>query len=135
MPDSALHQFDFISVMNYSSYDAGIAAMRFYLQNKKVPKNEIVLGVPFFATNNDDSKEEDYRTILATYPNAWKVDLVGGGDFDDGQAFHYVGESTMAQETQLGKEYGEAFVNAGGLESHFGQNAADGPFVISEIVR
>jgi GH18 family chitinase len=106
MPDSALHQFDFISVMNYSSYDAGAAAMRFYLQNKKVPKNEIVLGVPFFATNNDDSKEEDYRTILSTYPNAWKVDLVGGGDFDDGQAFHYVGESTMAQETQLGKQYG-----------------------------
>src|SRR6202012_6005813 len=81
-------------------------AMQFYAQNKKIPRNEIVLGVPFFASNSEDSKEEDYGTILAAYPNAWKVDLVGGGSLDDGQAFHYVGESTMAQETQLGKQYG-----------------------------
>lgn len=106
MPDSALHQFDFISVMNYSSYDSAASALQFYAQNKKVPRSEIVLGVPFFASNSGDSKEEDYRTILASYPNAWKVDMVGGGALDDGQAFHYVGESTMTRETLLGKEYG-----------------------------
>ena len=106
MPDSALHQFDFITVMNYSSYASAVTAMQFYAQNKEIPRNEIVLGVPFFASNSDDSKEEDYGTILAAYPNAWKVDLVGGGSLDDGQAFHYVGETTMAQETQLGKQYG-----------------------------
>ena len=110
MPDSALHQFDFISVMNYSSYDSAAAAMQFYAQNKKVPKNEIVLGVPFFASNSGDSKEEDYRAILSAYPNAWKVDMVGGGALDDGQAFHYVGEATMARETQLGKEYGGVMI-------------------------
>jgi hypothetical protein len=32
--------------------------------------------------------------------------LAGGGPLDNGLAFHYVGESTMAQETQLGKKYG-----------------------------
>jgi chitinase len=110
MPDSALHQFDFISVMNYSSFDAAAAALQFYAQDKKVPKNEILLGVPFFAANSGDTKEEDYRTILAAYPNAWQVDMVGGGALDEGQAFHYVGESTMARETQLARQYGGIMV-------------------------
>jgi chitinase len=110
MPDSALHQFDFISVMNYSSYDSAAAALRFYAHDKKVPKAEIVLGVPFFAANTGDSKEEDYKTILESYPNAWKVDMVSGGLLDDGQAFHYAGESTMTREVQLGKEYGGVMI-------------------------
>ncbi len=110
MPDSALHQFDIISVMNYSSYDAAASALEFYAQVKKVPKEEIVLGLPFFAANDGDTREEGYRTILAAYPNAWQVDMVGGGTLDDGQAFHYVGESTMARETQLGKQYGGVMV-------------------------
>jgi chitinase len=106
MPDSALHQFDFINVMNYSSYASAVTAMQFYAQNKKIPRNKIVLGVPFFASNIEDTKEEDYAKILASYPNAWKVDMVSGGSLDDGQEFHYVGETTMTRETQLGKEYG-----------------------------
>lgn len=106
MPDAALHQFDFINVMNYSSCTAAVTALQFYAQDKKVPKNQIVLGVPFFASNSGDSKEEDYAKVLAAYPNAWRVDIVGGGPLDDGQAFSYVGESTMAQETLLGRQYG-----------------------------
>lgn len=106
MPDSALHQLDFINVMNYSSYASAVAALQFYAQDKKIPKTKIVLGVPFFASNPGDSKEEDYRTILAAYPNAWKVDIVGGGLLDNGQEFHYLGEKTMVQETELGKRYG-----------------------------
>jgi chitinase len=106
MPDAALHQFDFINVMNYSSCAAAVTALQFYAQEKNVPKNQIVLGVPFFASNSGDTKEEDYGKVLAAYPNAWRVDIVGGGPLDDGQAFSYVGESTMAQETQLGRQYG-----------------------------
>lgn len=106
MPDAALHQFDFINVMNYSSYTAAVTALQFYAQVKEVSKHQIVLGVPFFASNSGDSKEEDYGKVLAVYPNAWRVDIVGGGPLDDGQAFSYVGESTMAQETQLGRQYG-----------------------------
>lgn len=106
MPGSALHQFDFINVMNYSSYADAVTALQFYAQDEKIPKDKIVLGVPFFASNAGDSKEEDYNTILTAYPNAWKVNLAGGGALDDGQGFYYVGEDTMAQETQLGKQYG-----------------------------
>jgi chitinase len=110
MPDSALHQFDFINVMNYSSYADAVTALQFYAQDENIPRDKIVLGVPFFASNAGDSKEEDYNTILAVYPNAWKVNLVGGGALDDGQGFYYVGEDTMAQETQLGKQYGGIMV-------------------------
>lgn len=110
MPDSALHQFDFINVMNYSSYNAAVTALQFYSIDKKVPKNKIVLGVPFFAQNSSDSKEEDYQAILAAYPNAWRVDMVGGGDFDDGQAFNYIGEATMMKEVLLAKQYGGVMI-------------------------
>ena len=110
MPDSALHQFDFINVMNYSSYNAAVTALNFYSIQKSVPKNKIVLGVPFFAQNLSDTKEEDYQSILAAYPNAWRVDMVGGGAFDDGQVFNYVGEATMTQEIQLAKQYGGVMI-------------------------
>jgi chitinase len=63
-----------------------------------------------FASNAGDSKEEDYNTILAAYPNAWMVNIVGGGVLDDGQGFYYVGEDAMAHETQLGKQYGGIMV-------------------------
>jgi hypothetical protein len=106
MPDAALRQFDLLNIMNYSSLSAALAALDFYANQEKIPASKLVLGVPFFGSSDDDSREEGYKNILAAYPNAWKVDLVGGGPLDDGLAFHYVGESTMAQETQLGKKYG-----------------------------
>jgi chitinase len=110
MPDLALHQFDFINVMNYSSYSAAVAQLQFYAENKKVPKSQIILGLPFFGSAPDDSKEEDYQSILAAYPNAWQVDLVGGGTLDNGLSFSYTGEATTAKETQLGKQYGGVMV-------------------------
>jgi GH18 family chitinase len=106
MPDSALHQFDFINVMVYSSYAQAATALDFYSVQKKVPRNQIVLGVPFFGSNTSDTKEEDYQALLSAYPNAWKVDSVGGGSLDDGQNFNYVGENTMAKETLLSKKFG-----------------------------
>ncbi len=105
MPGAALRQFDLLNIMNYSSMSAAVAALNYYANEEKIPAAKLVLGVPFFGSSDDDH-EESYKNILAAYPNAWKVDLVGGGPLDDGLAFHYVGESTMAQETELGKKYG-----------------------------
>jgi chitinase len=106
MPDASLRQFDFINVMTYSSYDEALTSLQFYSVDEKIARDKIVLGVPFFGSTADDSKEESYQAILAAYPNAWKVDLVGGGPLDDGQAFRYAGEATMARETLLGEQYG-----------------------------
>lgn len=106
MPSAALHQFDFINVMNYSSLANANTALQYYANQCHIPKEKIVLGVPFFGSADNDGKEEDYRTISAAYPNAWQVDMVGGGALDNGLALHYVGEETMKQETLLGKQYG-----------------------------
>ncbi|HTU50301.1 MAG TPA: glycosyl hydrolase family 18 protein [Acidobacteriaceae bacterium] len=106
MPNASLHQFDFINVMVYSSYDQALDSLQFYSVDEKIARDKIVLGVGFFGSTADDSKEESYQKILAAYPNAWKVDLVGGGSLDDGQAFRYAGEVTMARETRLGEQYG-----------------------------
>jgi chitinase len=106
MPGASLRQFDFINVMVYSSYEEALSALQFYSVDEKIARNKIVLGVGFFGSTADDSKEESYQNILAAYPNAWKVDLVGGGSLDDGQAYRYAGEATMARETQLGEQYG-----------------------------
>jgi hypothetical protein len=105
MPNAALVQFDLVNVMSYSSYNSAVKDLDYYANQEKIPPSRLVLGVPFFGSTDDD-KEESYKNILAAYPNAWKVDLAAGGSLDDGLAFHYVGESTMAQETQLGKKYG-----------------------------
>jgi chitinase len=106
MPSASLRQFDFINVMVYSSYDEAQSALQYYSVDEKIARDKIVLGVPFFGSTADDSKEASYQAILAAYPNAWKVDLVGGGPLDDGQAYRYAGEATMARETLLGEQYG-----------------------------
>jgi chitinase len=66
----------------------------------------MTLGVPFFGQSADGSIAESYATILAAYPNAWQSDEVSGGTLDGGAALYYVGQTTMAQETLLGKQYG-----------------------------
>jgi GH18 family chitinase len=106
MPDRALHQFDFVNVMNYSNYSDAVEAMNFYAEQKCVPRKQITLGVPFFGQSADGNIEETYSTILAAYPDAWQSDVVSGGSLDDGIALYYVGETTMAKETRLGKQYG-----------------------------
>jgi GH18 family chitinase len=110
MPDSALHKFDFINVMNYSNLTDAQSAMQYYAEQKGVPKDEITLGVPFFAQSADGWIEETYSTVLAAYPDAWKSDQVSGGSLDKGATLYYVGEATMAQETSLGRTYGGVMI-------------------------
>jgi hypothetical protein len=106
MPDKALHMFDFVNVMNYSNYSDAVTAMDCYANEKKVPKERITLGVPLFAQSGEVNIEETYSTVLAAYPDAWQYDMVSGGTLDGGITLYYVGQDTMARETELGKEYG-----------------------------
>jgi chitinase len=110
MPDRALHMFDFINVMNYSNYSDAVNAMNYYHEMKSVPKDKMTLGVPFFAQSADGDIEETYSTVLAAYPDAWQSDSVSGGSLDNGIELFYVGETTMSQETLLGKDYGGVMV-------------------------
>jgi chitinase len=110
MPDKALHMFDFVDVMNYSNYSDAEVALKYYSEKKKVPKEEITLGVPFFAQSGDGNIEETFSTVVAAYPNAFKADMVSGGSLDGGVTLYYVGGATMERETELGKQYGGVMI-------------------------
>lgn len=106
IPDSVLGDCDFINVLTFSTDAQAVSDLQYYAQTKSVPVTKIVLGVPFFGRNADQSILESYAAILAAYPNAWQTDQVSGGSLDGGITLYYVGEATMAEETKLGAQYG-----------------------------
>ena len=105
MSNSTLQEFDFVNVMVYSDLSDCQNALT-YFAGLGEPSGQMTLGVPFFGQNADGSVAETYATILAAYPDAWQSDEVSGGTLDGGVTLYYVGESTMAKETQLGAQYG-----------------------------
>jgi chitinase len=105
MSNATLHSFDFVSVMVYSNLSDCQAALA-YFSSLGEPGSQMTIGVPFFGQSSDGSQTATYAQILAAYPNAWQSDEVSGGSLDGGVALDYVGQSTMAQETLLGKQYG-----------------------------
>jgi GH18 family chitinase len=106
IPHAALSKFDFLNVMVYSNYADACGELQYFSSVKSIAPEKLVLGVPFFGSTHNWTREESYATILAAYPDAWRRDEVSGGSLDDGITLDYVGESTMAQETQLGGRYG-----------------------------
>jgi GH18 family chitinase len=106
IPNAALAQFDFLNLMVYSNYADACGELEYFSSYKSIAQDKLVLGVPFFGSTRNWTREESYATILDAYPDAWQGDQVSGGSLDDGSTLAYVGESTMAQETQLGARYG-----------------------------
>jgi hypothetical protein len=98
--DDVLPFFDIVNVMIYGSYDRSVADMAWWANVKHVPKDKLTLGIGF----------HNYSTLLASYPNAWAVDTVGGGAYRDGAVFTYQGENTVARLTQLSAQYGGAMI-------------------------
>ena len=98
--DEVLKQFDIVNVMIYGDYNRSVTDMAWWANVKHVPKEKLTLGIGF----------HNYTAILAAYPNAWKVDSVGGGSYRDGQVMAYQGETTVARITQLSRQYGGAMI-------------------------
>jgi hypothetical protein len=98
--DEVLPLFDIVNVMIYGSYERSVADMAWWANVKHVPKEKLTLGIGF----------HNFSTILASYPNAWAVDTVGGGAYRNGAVIAYQGENTVARETQLGAQYGGAMI-------------------------
>ena len=106
IPNAALAQFDFLNVMAFSNYADACGELQYFSSVKSIAPDKLVLGVPFFGSTRNWTREESYATILAAYPDAWQRDQVEGGPLDGGVTLDYVGESTMARETQVGARYG-----------------------------
>src|SRR5262249_8603551 len=56
MFDQTLHQFDFLNIMIYSSYDESVNQLDYYPTTKAVPKKLLTLGAAFFGTDNSGNE-------------------------------------------------------------------------------
>jgi len=109
MPLATLLSFDYINLMVYSNLKDAQDSLNFFVNVKHVPASKVVLGVGFFGLARNDVAA-DYADILTAYPNAYRVDTVGGGTLKDGIVLNYIGEDTMAKEAKLASQYGGIMV-------------------------
>lgn len=99
---------DFLNVMaydgpdqNHSSYAYAEEALA-YWQQRGLPQNKTVLGVPFYSRPG----EVQYRQLIAANPDAAKTD-----QFDyNGTVTFYNGVPTMQKKTQLAKRLGSGIM-------------------------
>jgi chitinase len=121
MPDDALGRFDFINVMSYdqcggwtdacphSSYQGALDDLDYYANVKQVPKDRIVLGVPFYGYCWGASCPDDYvlyKDILIANDSAWQSDTFQA----DGATWWYNGDATLQQKAELSKAYGGVMI-------------------------
>lgn len=120
LTDNALAQFDFVNVMSYdrtgpwrperpgphSTYDHAVEDLEYFGDVRKIPKEKMTLGVPFYGygygpelTSNAISM--NFGQIVSTFPGAEAVDQ---WTMPEGKIIYYNGIPTMKKKTTLAKE-------------------------------
>lgn len=125
LSDKALAQYDFVNIMSYdktgpwnisrpgphSSYEHAVADLDYFSTVRKIPKDKMVLGVPFygygFSTTNAPAVSRNYRQILTEFPNAELSDEIA---WTDNVTMYYNGSETMKRKTKLAKEKGSGIM-------------------------
>ncbi len=117
LSDNALAQYDFVNVMSYdhssarnpgphSSYQHAVDDLDYFGTVRKIPKEKMVLGVPFYgysygtdATARAGSMT--YGNIVKNYPGAEITDEL---KTTDGKTMYYNGIPLMKKKTELAKQ-------------------------------
>jgi len=112
--DRAWMAADWLNVMAYddgwgrsasvphSSYSFTRSALDYWLGQRTVPANKVVLGVPFYGRSLIDRHSRTYRSLLEEFPEAGTTDVAGN--------FAYNGPDTLRA-----KVVNQARVRAGGV--------------------
>ena len=102
VPAESFELFDFVNVMaydgdglNHSSYEYAESAID-YWQDRGLPAQKLVLGVPFYSRPN----EVPYRKLVAADPAAAEVDQLEY----QGDTVYYNGMDTIRRKTELALE-------------------------------
>jgi chitinase len=120
LSDKALAQYDFVNVMSYdrtgswrpekpgphSTYAHAVEDLEYFGVERKIPKDKMVLGVPFYGYGfgpelTSPAIGMNYRQIVSQFPGA---ELYDEYKMPDGKILYYNGIETMKQKTALAKE-------------------------------
>ncbi|KAA6430339.1 hypothetical protein FEM33_25365 [Dyadobacter flavalbus] len=111
--DKALAQFDFVNIMSYdrtgpwrpekpgphSPYEMAEEDLDYWLSTRKIPKEKLTLGVPFYGYGFGGTAPESisFKNILQQYPDSVMQDemKINGG------AVYYNGIPTIRKKTEL----------------------------------
>ncbi|WP_077617959.1 glycoside hydrolase family 18 protein [Bacillus sinesaloumensis] len=113
------HNVDYVNIMAYDGqWDGGYQAknlspypftesiVRYWanlFDSHKLPKEKLVLGVPFYAQPEDpNSKQLSYQTIINNNEQNAGKDVVT----INGMTYHYNGQMTMLRKTELALQHG-----------------------------
>lgn len=116
----ALSQYDFVNVMSYdrtgpwrpekpgphSTYADAAEDLNYFATEKKIPKEKMTLGVPFYGygfgpDSSSTAISMNYGEIVASFPGAELSDEVKAAD---GKTIYYNGVETIKQKTALARE-------------------------------
>lgn len=120
LTDKALAQYDFVNIMSYdrtgpwnpekpgphATFTHAVQDINYFGQERSIPKEKMVLGVPFYGYGYDLSLTSpavsmNYREIINLYPGAENVDE---WKMPGGLILYYNGIHTIKQKTALAQE-------------------------------
>ncbi len=106
--------FDFVNVMAYdndsrgskshASYEFAVECLDYFHNRKGVPKEKLVLGVPFYGRGYSASGSLDWDSY-ESFENLIAID-VGNFDADVYNGIAYTGATTMRKKCALARDYG-----------------------------
>lgn len=105
--------FDFVNVMAYdndedcdshASYDYSVKCLDFFAENKHIPNEKLILGVPFYGRGYTPDGELDWDSYMSFADAVSRGEEFYNADVCDGVAYN--GAVTMAAKAQLARNYG-----------------------------